>query len=222
VTYGENRPPPPEGPRRRGYGHLVDDRERADLADALEALGPGAFDQPTLCEGWKVRDVVAHMTATALLTPGAFVGKLVGNGFSLEKMVDKELNALEASNSDDELVALWRSRINTKNGPPGPSAAMLGEVVIHGEDIFRPLGAYRVHPTDHLLAVANFYKGSSLIVGAKRRIAGLALKATDADWQHGSGPEVSGPLVALIMAMTGRKGVLTDLSGEGVAPLEAR
>lgn len=73
-----------------------------------------------------------------------------------------------------------------------------------------------------MLAVANFYKGSSLIVGAKRRIAGLALKATDADWQHGSGPEVSGPLVALIMAMTGRKGVLTDLSGEGVAPLEAR
>ena len=93
--------------------------ERADLADALGALGPGAFDQPTLCESWKVRDVVAHMTATALLTSGAFVGKLVGNGFSSEKMVDKELNALEASNSDDELGVGVRG-LTPRTVRPGP------------------------------------------------------------------------------------------------------
>jgi hypothetical protein len=59
-------------------------------------------------------------------------------------------------------------------------------------------------------------------VAAKRRIDGLALRATDADWAHGSGPEVSGPILSLVMVMTGRQAALGDLSAEGVATLRAR
>ena len=196
--------------------------EREGVANALGTLGPDAFDQPSLCEGWTVRDVLAHMTGTAMLTPPAFFAKLAGSGFNFDKMVAKGVKSLEAASSDDQLIAFWRSRVKTRNGPPGPAAAMLGEVVIHGEDIFRALGSYREHPADHLVAVANFYKGSNLMVGAKRRISGLTLRATDVDWQNGSGPEVSGPLVALILAMTGRKAVLDDLSGEGLETLRSR
>jgi len=70
--------------------------------------------------------------------------------------------------------------------------------------------------------VADFYAGSNLIIGAKRRIDGLTLRATDATWSHGSGPEVSGPALSLVMAMTGRKAALDDLSGDGVATLRTR
>jgi hypothetical protein len=60
------------------------------------------------------------------------------------------------------------------------------------------------------------------LIGAKRRIAGLRIHATDADWFHGEGPEVSGPLTSLILAMTGRKGAHQDLTGEGLTVLSGR
>ena len=72
------------------------------------------------------------------------------------------------------------------------------------------------------MAVADSWKNSNLLIGAKRRITGLRLRATDTQWQHGDGPDVSGPLLSLILAMTGRTAVQPDLSGEGVTELAAR
>ena len=69
--------------------------------------------------------------------------------------------------------------------------------------------------------MASFYQGSNLLIGSKRRIAGVTLRATDADWSHGTGPEVSGPVLSLVMAMTGRTAVLADLTGDGVATLRS-
>ena len=74
----------------------------------------------------------------------------------------------------------------------------------------------------HVKAVADFYKGSNLVLKAKNRIAGLTLRATDTDWSHGSGPEVAGPMIALLLAMAGRKAALPDLRGDGVETLRAR
>ena len=70
--------------------------------------------------------------------------------------------------------------------------------------------------------MADFYQGSNLLIGSKRRIAGLNLRATDAEWSHGTGPEVSGPILSLVMVMTGRKAAVDDLTGEGVATLRSR
>jgi hypothetical protein len=72
------------------------------------------------------------------------------------------------------------------------------------------------------MQVADFYKGSNLIIGTKRRIGGVRLEATDVEWQHGSGPTVSGPIIDLLMAMTGRRPALDDLQGDGVATLSSR
>ena len=72
------------------------------------------------------------------------------------------------------------------------------------------------------MAVADFYKNSQPIVGTKKRIAGLRLVATDADWAHGTGPEVTGPLNALVSAMTGRKAALGAVGGAGVEELRTR
>ena len=65
-------------------------------------------------------------------------------------------------------------------------------MIVHSEDIRRALGSRHTYPTDAAMQVADFYKGSNLLIGAKNRIAGLKLRATDADWSHGDGPQVAG------------------------------
>jgi uncharacterized protein (TIGR03083 family) len=196
--------------------------ERASLVDALAALPADAWGKPSLADGWTVRDVVAHLVATASMTPPAFFGKLARSGFRFHRMSRREIDRIADGASDADLVAALRARIDSRSAPPGPATSWLGETVVHGEDVFRALGSYRHHPTEHLVGVADFYSGSNLLIGAKRRIDGVTLEATDAGWKHGSGPAVRGPLVALVMAMTGRKAALDDLQGEGVALLRDR
>ena len=112
--------------------------------------------------------------------------------------------------------------LDDTNAPPGPVDSWLGEVVVHGADIRRPLGIAYAPPIATLIQVADFYKNSDLLIGSKTRIAGLQLTATDAPWSHGSGPEVSGPMLSLVQAMTGRRAALADLSGDGLDPLRSR
>ena len=92
-------------------------------------------------------------------------------------------------------------------------------VLIHGQDMCRPLGIKRDLPETHLVPVADFVKDDVHIYGAKKRIAGLKLTATDMDWSHGCGPEVTGPAEALVMMMAGRLVALDDLTGEGKTTL---
>ena len=99
---------------------------------------------------------------------------------------------------------------------------MLGEIVVHGEDIRRPLGLEHQSPEAAQVAVADSWKNSNLLIGAKRRIAGLRLRAADIEWVHGDGPEIRGPLISLILAMTGRKAAHQDLAGEGLDTLGNR
>jgi uncharacterized protein (TIGR03083 family) len=196
--------------------------ERAAQADALAVLAPADWDAPSLCAEWTVRDVVAHMIDTATVTTPKFAGRFIASGFRFPVMVRRNLAAILHGRTDAELVELLRSRVSARTAPPGPVKSWLGETIVHGEDVFRALGPYREHPADHLTAVADFYAGSNALIGTKRRIDGVALTATDTGWRHGSGPEVSGPMVALVMAMTGRKPALDDLHGEGVKVLRAR
>jgi len=108
----------------------------------------------------------------------------------------------------------------SKTSPPGPKPTRLGEVVVHAEDIRRPLGMAHSYDPEAVREIADFYTGFNTLIGAKKnRIAGLALKATDHDWSNGTGPAVDGPLLSLVMAMTGRRAHVDDLTGEGVERL---
>jgi uncharacterized protein (TIGR03083 family) len=196
--------------------------ERATLVDALAALPASDWDRPSLLPRWTVRDVVAHMIATAQMTPPMFFVRLAGSGFRFHAMSDKNIANVKAGRSDQQLVELYRSLIGATSAPPGPSLSWLGETIVHGEDVFRSLGGYRPHPVEDVTAVGDFYAGSNLLIGAKNRVTGLTLRATDTDWSHGTGPEVSGPAIALVMAMCGRKVALDDLSGPGVDALRQR
>jgi uncharacterized protein (TIGR03083 family) len=195
--------------------------ERKALATDLKSLDESQWSMPSLCSEWTIRDVVAHMTATAKISPVAFFPKLLVSGFSLSRLQAKDISAERGRSSADTLARLEAVEASVKH-PPGPADTMLGETIIHAEDIRRPLGINHDYPADAVARIADFFKGSNLIIGAKRRIAGLTLHATDTDWSHGSGPEISGPLLALVMAMTGRKAAASQLSGEGVAILQTR
>lgn len=195
--------------------------ERKAMAADLKSLDDSQWSRPSLCSEWTVRDVVAHMTATAKITPVAFFPKLLASGFSLSRLQAKDISIERGASHADTLARFEAVEASVKH-PPGPADTMLGETIVHAEDIRRPLGIHHDYPAEAMLRVANFFKDSNLIIGAKRRIAGLSLRATDTDWSHGSGPEVSGPLLALVMAMTGRKAATSQLSGEGVTTLQAR
>lgn len=195
--------------------------ERKALAGDLAGLDEQQWVADSLCGGWTVRDVLAHMTGTAKITPVGFFPKLAASGFSLGRLQAKDIAAEKGSTPADTL-ARFEAIVPSRKHPPGPGDTMLGETIIHAQDIRWPLGIRHDYPTDAAVRVADFYKNSNLIVGTKRRITGLTLRATDADWSHGTGPEVAGPIIALVMAMTGRKPVARDLHGEGVTTLQSR
>ena len=195
--------------------------EREALADDLAGLDDAKWSTPSLCGDWSVREVLGHMTATAKKTPATFFAGFAGARFRFNTMTAKDV-AREVSGTPADGLAAFRSQLNATTHPPGPIDAMLGEAIVHGEDIRRPLGIKHTYPIEAVTHVADFYKGSNLLLGSKKRIEGLTLRATDAQWTTGTGPEVSGPALSLVLVMTGRRQPLDDLSGEGLATLRAR
>jgi uncharacterized protein (TIGR03083 family) len=195
--------------------------ERDALAADLDGLDDAQWRTPSLCGEWSVREVLGHMTATARMTPPKFLAELAGSGFKFNKMTARDV-ARETSGTPAEGLAAFRSLSRATTHPPGPIDSMLGEAIIHSEDIRRPLFISRQYPLDAVTRVADFYKGSNLLIGARKRIDGLRLRATDTEWSTGDGPEVSGPAVSLLLVMTGRPQALADLSGDGVPTLRAR
>jgi uncharacterized protein (TIGR03083 family) len=195
--------------------------ERKSLAADLDGLDDAGWGTTSLCSGWTVQDVVAHLTAMSKLSGASFFPRLLASGFSLTRMQAKDI-AAEKGPSPADTLARFKASVESTGRPPGPLDTMLGEVIVHSADVRRPLGIAHQYPTDAVVEVAEFYRRSNLIIGGKRRISGLALQATDTDWAAGSGPVVSGPVLSLLLALTGRKAALDDLSGEGVAILRSR
>jgi uncharacterized protein (TIGR03083 family) len=195
--------------------------ERAAVAATLATLDPTQWSQPSLCGGWSVRVTAAHIVMGAEQTRGKFIKRMAANGFRFNAMMDRDSRRL-ATRPTDELIGRLRSRLTTTNGPPAPVMTMLGEIVVHGEDIRHPLGITSAIGEEALRACLGMYKTANFPVGTKKRIDSLRLTATDVDWSHGSGPEVSGPGASMLLVMTGRAAALADLQGEGLATLTRR
>jgi uncharacterized protein (TIGR03083 family) len=195
--------------------------EREALAADLQAIDEEAWTTPSLCPAWTVRDVLAHLTALARMTPAMFFRKLVASGFDPSRLQAQDVT-LAKGGSVEETLAGFCSVTASKNRLPGTDKIMLGETLVHAEDIRRPLGLAHEYPLGALVAIADLYKGSDRIAGSKRRIAGLSLQASDTGWSTGSGPMVTGPLLSLVMAMAGRGAAIEDLDGTGAEMLRSR
>jgi len=195
--------------------------ERSALADSLEDLTSEQWSSPSLCSGWSIQLISGHVLAGAEQTALGFLGGMAVNGFRFNAMMNRDAKRLGAL-APREIVARLRARTTTTNHPPAPVMAMLGEVVVHGEDIRRPLGLSSKTAPDATVACLEMFKGATFPVAAKKRITGLHLVASDLDWSHGTGPEVSGPALSLLLAMTGRDAGFAELTGDGVATFRSR
>jgi uncharacterized protein (TIGR03083 family) len=195
--------------------------EREEFAALLEGLTPQQWESPTLCKGWRVRDVVAHVIGFDPLSRIQLVGwmarGLVTRGGS---------NAFEVAQyrdtSPEELTALVRQYAV----PRGVTAGFGGRIaltdgMIHQQDIRRPLGIPRTIPAESLLIALDFTLTAPRLLGAWQA-RGVRMVATDLDWSHGKGAEVRGTGEALLMAMAGRAAALDDLEGPGKAKLAQR
>jgi uncharacterized protein (TIGR03083 family) len=196
-------------------------RQRARLADTLDELTPSQWAQPALCAGWTVQITAGHVVVGAEQTPGRFVRRLAANGFRFNRTMDRDARQVGAA-PREEIVERLRATTTTTNHPPAAVVTMLGEVVVHAEDIRQPLGLVPELDAAAVTACLDLFAGANFPVGAKPRIAGLRLIASDADWVHGAGPEVVGPSRALLLAMTGRSAGLDDLGGAGLPTLRQR
>ncbi|HEY3873145.1 MAG TPA: maleylpyruvate isomerase family mycothiol-dependent enzyme [Actinocrinis sp.] len=195
--------------------------ERSALAADLAQLAEQQWTARSLCDQFTVREVLAHMTAGASLNPVRWMAGVIRCRFDFERNVAMRL-AEQMGATPAETLARFRRVITSTTKPPVPVTAMLGETVVHGEDIRRPLGIERGHPVGTLTAVAEYYQGSDLPVSTRKRADGLRLAATDGPFAAGAGPEVSGSTLALVMAMAGRALYCDELEGDGVAVLRER
>ncbi|MBW0102177.1 maleylpyruvate isomerase family mycothiol-dependent enzyme [Pseudonocardia sp. KRD-291] len=195
--------------------------ERADVVDLLASLTADQWDAPSLCAGWRVRDVVAHMYSYDGLSLGGLVGRFVRGGL-LPDRVNAAGVAAHADHGPDELLALARSHQQPRGLTAGFGGRIaLTDATIHHQDIRRPLGLPRNIPADRMRAVLDFARTAPPI-GASRRIRGLTLVATDLDWTAGGGPAVEGPAESLLMVIAGRRGIAEELTGPGQPTIAER
>lgn len=195
--------------------------ERAALAADLAYLTEEQWATPSLCSGLTVREVLAHLTASASLNAVRWMAGVIRCRFDFDRQVAVRL-AEQLGATPAETLERFRSVVASTTKPPLPVVALLGETLVHGEDIRRPLGLRRDHPVEVVTRVAAYYQGSDQVVVARSRVAGLRLVADDGPFTSGTGPLVSGSTLALVMAMTGRTACCDDLDGEGVELLRSR
>jgi uncharacterized protein (TIGR03083 family) len=193
--------------------------ERADLAEFLATLTPQDWQAPTLCTRWSVKDVVAHVISYEELGALGLLKRFAKGWVVRANQVGvEEFAAL----TPQQLLEFLRRHLE----PHGLTAGFGGMIAlvdgtIHHQDIRRALNRPRVVPPDRLARILPLVPGNPRL-GAGRRIRGLRLRATDVEWTHGAGPDVTGPGEALLLAMTGRPAALADLDGPGVAKLGRR
>ncbi len=186
--------------------------ERAELAAFLATLTPTQWHTPSLCEGWSIKDVVAHMISYEDLDTFGLLKRFArGRIVHANQVGVDEFAAL----GPEQLLAFLNDHLQ----PRGLTAGFGGMIALvdgtlHPQDIRRPLGEPRTIPVDRLKRILQLVPNNPRL-GAWRRIRGLRLRATDTDWTHGNGPEVTGSGEALLMAMAGRRIVLDELSGPG-------
>lgn len=195
--------------------------ERAALASDLASLSDEQWQTRSLCGDWTVQQTLGHMTAAAATNPAKWMARFAGTGFRFDALIAKDI-AAQTAGGPTETLARFRAIESSNGHPPGPVDSWLGETFVHAEDIRRPLGIAHDYPVDGAIRLVEFYTRSNLLIGAKKRVAGLTLRATDAAWSTGTGPEVAGPAMAIVLAMTGRDVALDELEGDGVATLRAR
>jgi uncharacterized protein (TIGR03083 family) len=195
---------------------------RLAVADLLADLSPDEWERPSLCAGWRVRDVAAHLALAPQTGLGTALVELVRARGSFDRMI-RETARRKAALPVGRLVDEIRMIAGSHRLAPGTTQLEpLLDVLVHTQDIAAPLGRHHPVPPDAGRAAADRVWSMGWPFHARRRLAGLRLVATDAAWEVGDGPCVEGPMDAMLLLVTGRPAALAKLTGDGVAILAPR
>jgi uncharacterized protein (TIGR03083 family) len=196
--------------------------ERRLLASLLEGLDAAQLATPSLCEGWDVKTVGAHIVSTVEDGTPAFLWRGVRRG-SMARAID-ELARRRAQRPAAEIVGDLRRCADRPISPPlfGPLDP-LADVLVHGGDIRIPLGQ-PFRPDPRLAALAMDFLSGPWPFGfvPLGRLRGISMRADDVRRVWGTGGEVCGPVAALMMAISGRTALLHQLDGPGLPQLRRR
>jgi uncharacterized protein (TIGR03083 family) len=193
---------------------------RLRIADLLEDLTPTQWNAPSLCQGWRLRDVAGHLALVPTITTWQMISVAPRAGFDPNR-INTLLARRHGSGEPAEIVAKIREYADTRRTARAlDTRNALFDAVVHSQDIALPVG--RDFPVPAAFSHAGLERVWEMgwPFNARRKLAGLTLRATDTDWTVGTGPEVAGTGLALLLLLTGRATAVADcLHGEGVASL---
>ncbi|MBI3687158.1 MAG: maleylpyruvate isomerase family mycothiol-dependent enzyme [Actinobacteria bacterium] len=197
--------------------------QRRELSDLFAALPEGQLRSQSLCSGWTVHDIAAHLAMELETRPSQLIRAMLASRGDTNRAIFA-LTARHTSRSTAELAEVLRRRADDRRTLPGTGPeAPLTDLVVHGLDVRVPLGLHAEVPADQARVVLDFLTTTPARgFVPKGRLAGLRFEATDLGWARGTGALVRGPVVALVLAITGRGAGLADLTGDGVPVLRER
>lgn len=195
--------------------------ERRALASDLADLSASDWGTRSLCGEWTVEETLAHLTAAASLGPWRWTRSVLGARFDFDLHNARRLREQLGPDPADTL-ARFHQVLDSTTSTWGDTAAWLGEVVVHAQDIRRPLGLKTEPSVAATTEVARFFARKDFTVNGRTLSRGLCLEATDGPFISGDGPQVSGPTLALVMTMAGRPAYLDELEGPGVEVFRSR
>jgi len=197
------------------------DAERVSLADLLDSLGEQEWETPSLCAGWRVRDVAAHLTLAQMRPPPAVVAALRARG-NFNRMIHDTAVRRARRLAAAEYAPRLRAMAGSRRKAPGVShLEPLIDVLVHGQDIAIPLGRRRPMSAGAAAAAADRVWPNLFPWRAERKLGGFRFAATDCSWSAGDGLLVEGPIGAILLLLTGRPAGLAQLSGPGAGELSA-
>jgi uncharacterized protein (TIGR03083 family) len=197
--------------------------QRLRLAGLLEDLSADEWSQPSLCTRWTVRDVAAHLTLQQLGLADAIAMMARWRG-SLDQTIQHAARRRATALSTGQIIAEIRRTARSRRHNIGVSyLETLTDILVHGQDIAVPLGRQHDMPPQAAATAASRVLSMRWPPPppAARKAARFQLTATDVTWSVGQGPQVSGPIHAILLVSTGRLAALPQLSGDGVPRLTA-
>jgi uncharacterized protein (TIGR03083 family) len=202
----------------------VIDEQRLSLVGLLEQLSEEEWRQPSLCAGWTVGEVAAHLTLQQLGLGGVIAMAARWRG-SMDRTICYAARRRAAAKTAGQIIAEIRDMAGSRRHTIGVTyLETLTDILVHGQDIAIPLGRRHDMPPRAAATAASRVLTMRWPppLPAAAKMAGFQLTATDTPWSFGEGPQVRGPMGALLLVCAGRLAALPQLSGEGTAGLAAR